>query len=750
MGIFDRRPLAFILSIMLFGFVSFASGEVWLRIICVCLLPLLLFLKFAIPSYGKVFIIGSVFLLISIFSSVLYFDFWFYPEHRYEENAEITAYVYKIEQTENSNEVILKTKSIDDKAFSKYKLLTYLDNESVIRISEGDTIRFKGTVKDFDKSEDFNALSYYTPLGISGKVLINGGIELINEGKPPLENYFPKIREYLRRHSVLTSNQDTGNLASALLFGERDMLDEGLRLDFKIIGITHILALSGLHLSILVLGFAKILALLGVKKKTRNVFVIIFSFLYTAFTGFAASVVRASLMLIISSLLFLVARSKDSVTSLITSVFIIILITPYSVFDVSLWLSAFATLGVVEMAEYTSNEKRKPVGFISNTLRWIKISLLASFFAVMLTFAFSAVVFGAYSVLSPISTMIFSPIIEIFMYISTAQLILGNIIPIGKISILVSNLIYYLSDMIAGIENIYVSTEFPVIYVSAIACTALFLLFLIVKVKRKRAAVISLLFIYTVFLSISITTNIAYSNRDSFEITADNDNINVIICENYEIAVISSSSYDTKQAYATVNAISDMRYTSVDKYCLTHYSFNIPDNLNIVLGRIIVKEIILPFPRNDTEEVILTRIYSVTDNFDCKISFYGENGTISLGKGELSLIYSSEYGFESIRTLYTVCYDDFKFTYVSSGMLKEDLYNNTISQIISSDAVVFSKHGMVYTNKIYLDYYTEKQQTIILNSDNLFFSQNCLIEIEKNGCEIYSHPSKKNLTLIKR
>ena len=65
-----------------------------------------------------------------------------------------------------------------------------------------------------------------------------------------------------------------------------------------------------------------------------------------------SSVVRASFLLIINATLFLIAKTKDSFTSLCIAVLILVLIEPYAVFDLSLWLSAFATLGIVSFSEY--------------------------------------------------------------------------------------------------------------------------------------------------------------------------------------------------------------------------------------------------------------------------------------------------------------------------------------------------------------------------------------------------------------
>ncbi len=751
MSIFDKRPLAFILSVMLFGFVGFASGEVWVRVICAFLIPLLLLLKFVLPSRSNVPLFASALLVLSIVLSYIYFDLWFYPEYRFSGEVEITAKISSIEQTENSNEVILKTTSIDDKAFTKYKLLTYLDNETVMLLSEGDTIKFICSVYDLGTVGFDNAESYYKPQGINGYAENIKNITVLKDGNPPIQNNFPHLREYLRRRAVMTSNDKTGTLAGALLFGERDMMDDNLRYSFKVIGITHILALSGMHLSILALGIGKLLELLNVSKKPRTVFVIIFTVIYMAFTGFASSVVRAGFMLIISSLLFLLSRSHDSITSLITSVFIIILISPYSAFDISLWLSAFATLGVISVGEYSPINENSSKNLFIRAISWIKLSLLSSLFAIMATSAFSAIIFEGYSVLSPISTLIFSPIVEVFMYTSTLQLIVGDFIPIGALSIKIGEFIYNLANSLASIDNIYLSTGFPSVYISAIACTVFFLVFLVVKINRKKFAVLSLTFIYLAFLCISYFENLSYISQDKFEHISHESCSDILINTNNERILVSSSSYNKNLAYDTANSISDLKYTRLDKFCLTHYSFNIPEYLDIILSRIDVDVIYLPEARNEKEDIILTRIAKVADVFECELNFYDKNGQVKFYSYSFELFYSSEYGSPA-RAAYTVFSTEYKFTYLSSGILDDNLYDQAMKHIEASDSVVFGDHGAKYKERIHLDYYTPKKQIIILNSENLFFTQDNLIYKEENGCEIYSHPSGKTkyISLIKR
>ncbi len=431
MNIFDKRPLALILSVLLAGFVASSTEEVWLRVLAIAAIPLLISLSVLIKNKRKVLIISTVALLISILCSYLYFDFWFYPENRFSGDVEISGEITNLSQSNYGYTMYIRTDHINNAPLSGYNLISYISRDDAAPLKVGNVISFTATLSGFEKDEDFDARNYYSSLGINGKAEISGDIVLVSH-RDNIMNNFSLMRENLRRRAIMQSDSHTGNLVAALLLGERDMLSGQLRRDFKYIGITHVLALSGMHLAILTVGISKLLLMFGVGKRWRDIISIIFTAAYMAFTGFPVSVVRAGVMLIIASLLRLLSRTTDALTSLVLAVFIICVLSPYSIFDIALWLSAFATLGLVVLMEYTQSVERKP-DRLSAFLHRISLLVVSSVFAVCATLPFSAFSFDGISILSAISTMIFSPLIELIMYIGTFMLLFGDIVPIGDI-----------------------------------------------------------------------------------------------------------------------------------------------------------------------------------------------------------------------------------------------------------------------------------------------------------------------------
>jgi predicted membrane metal-binding protein len=132
-------------------------------------------------------------------------------------------------------------------------------------------------------------------------------------------------------------------------------------------------------------------------------------------------------MLIISSLLYFLSRDNDSITSLFVAVSVIVAVSPYSIYDLSLWLSAFATLGVVTYSEWRS-EQPKETRKAKRLMCKLGDTLAFSAFAITPTLFISYFIFDGISILSPIATPIFSLPIELIMYLGTAMLIIGKIL----------------------------------------------------------------------------------------------------------------------------------------------------------------------------------------------------------------------------------------------------------------------------------------------------------------------------------
>lgn len=149
--------------------------------------------------------------------------------------------------------------------------------------------------------------------------------------------------------SAVQSPLEAG-LASALIIGLKDELDDTLLRAYSATGIMHVLAVSGLHVGIL---FAVIGFLFGSWQHHRRgkfVFVgIVLTVLwgYALITGLSPSVMRAALMFSLLNLGQLFQRRNSSFNTLAFSAVVLLAYDPLMLFQVGFQLSYMAVAGIM-------------------------------------------------------------------------------------------------------------------------------------------------------------------------------------------------------------------------------------------------------------------------------------------------------------------------------------------------------------------------------------------------------------------
>lgn len=737
MNIFEKRPLCLILCIGLGGFLLFTLDNPITRLAIIVIAILLgiisLFIK---KDKGKrrLCLIGSVAIILSCLLSFLYFDLSFKAYDIYDDEVEVVGVVEDVSESSSySLRLLVKVQSINGKA-RDYHFYAYPTKNDAKGVIEGARISFKATLDGF--SDD--SFTYNVSKGINAYASDIEELEILEYTKGSLKTRFGKIREYVTRHIINMSSSDTGAILSALLLGERDYLPDQLRLDFKRIGISHILALSGMHLAILSMGIGKALSLLKVKKKPRVAIISAFVLVYMAVTGFSVSVVRAGVMLILASVLFLLSRTKDSLTSLSVAVLIICIFTPHAILDISLWLSALATFGIIAFSEFVSKLDMPKAG-VKKIIGKFILAILVSVFAISSTLAVSTMSFGGFSILAPITTLIFSFLAEIIMYLGCIMLLIGWLIPMGWLIKPLCSLMTLLAGAFSSIKMSYVSSNFTYVKIAIILYTVAFALFLIMKLKYPKIAFGILLGLYTVCTILPTVGSIKQNHTETVGYYSDYKCDQMLIRSENEVCLINSAQYSKNLAYTTLDFLEDANVTYLDKYYLTHYSWSIDDEIEVLTYNVAVKEIYIPEPRNEDEETILKIIRKSVEGSRTRVVVFREYETVTVGKYTINLLYSEPYG-ETSMNAFVVARGNEVYTYISSGLLASDKKNMLMGCIELSDHLILGDHGKKYKSKVYIEDCYSDLDSIIIHSDNVFLKQENMQYYLDGDCNIYSHP----------
>ena len=737
MNIFEKRPLASIIFIGLGGFLLFALDNIIIRcvLVCLALLPIIIpFIFTFFKTKRNILIIISVVLFLSFLLSYLYFDNYFYAYEVYKNEIEVVGVVDEVAAS-SSYKLRLKiyVESINGKSVNDYTFYAYPTKTDAKGIIDGTRISFTATLGGFsDDSRIYNISK-----GVNAYANDIDNIEIIEYTDDGINGWLKRTKETLSRYVISISDSESGALLSALLLGEKEHLSPKLRLDFRKIGISHILALSGMHLAILSLGLDKFLTFIRIKKKTRVAITSSLVLLYMAITGFSVSVCRAGIMLIISSLLFLLGRGKDSITSLSVAVLVICITNPNAIFDVSLWLSALATFGIISFGESLPKEETKS-DIKSKALKYIKLALLTSVYAISATMLISTFTFDGFSILAPIATLLFSALAEIIMYLGCVMFLVGWLIPLGWLVSPLTNLLTWLADAFSSIKFTYVSSNFVLAKVVIIIYSLFFFLFMFVKVKNRKLFTKILLLLYTITLLVPTVATAYQSSQETISYLGNYKSDVILIRSDYEACVVNSSQYSKSTAYDAIEILEDANVTHLDKYYLTHYSWSLDEDIETLLSNVSVDEIYIPTPRNDDEDTILKILIKCVESTGATIRQYQEYESVYVGKYKINLLYSSPYGETSMNAV-AICDRDTIYTYISSGLLSKNSNNIFHKYISLSDYIILGDHGKKYKDKIYLSDCYEDLDGIIIHSDNIFLEQKNYKFFIENECIVKTH-----------
>ena len=238
------------------------------------------------------------------------------------------------------------------------KTLLYFKKDSLSQgLKYGDLIVIKSRLSTIEGPKNPGEFDYKRHLAYQNVYdqgfVKSGEWEIIgrNEGSR-FFNYVFKLKaqaiDYFKQKGMVGVNLAITN---ALLFGDKTLLESSVKSEFAAAGAAHILAISGLHIGILYLILMALVGYLPMKgirgKIIKAIIVLLALWMFAVFTGFSASVLRATTMFSIIVIGKSISRNSNIFNSICASALLILVIDPYLVFNVGFQLSYLAVVGIV-------------------------------------------------------------------------------------------------------------------------------------------------------------------------------------------------------------------------------------------------------------------------------------------------------------------------------------------------------------------------------------------------------------------
>lgn len=228
-------------------------------------------------------------------------------------------------------------------------------------------------------------------------------------------------------------NQKEASILKGLLLGDTSNIEHEVYEKFQISNMAHILAVSGMHISYITLGM-QLLFKRNIGKRKTKFFIIIVLIVYMIITGFSPSIVRASIMGILTMLSGILYRKNDVWNSIAISLLCILIYNPFLIINIGLQLSYLGTIGIIilqkDIFDILKKAKSKKSKYNFNRKRILIITKIKEILSVT---------FSAQIAILPILLYHFN-FTGIYFWITNLiiSIIIGPVILIGFISILLS------------------------------------------------------------------------------------------------------------------------------------------------------------------------------------------------------------------------------------------------------------------------------------------------------------------------
>lgn len=656
--------------------------------------------------------ITLLFKIIILLFLCLYIFYCFYNKNslsKYKGNETSFIGIINSINTEN-NKVTLIIKAKENLLVNYY----LKDNQKFDGFKIGDKVIIQGNLVKPNVNRNFHLFNYQNYL-LSKKIYYIVKCNKITKLKNNTKFYYNIKQKLIDKIDNIKNNE----YLKALIIGDKTSIDDTINSSYQNNGISHLLAISGMHITILTSIILKLLKKINKKEIINEIVVMFLLIFYSFIVSFSVSVIRASLMFIISRLFKIFKKNIKPIEVFLITLTITLFINPFYLYSVSFQYSFTVSFFLILFSDLINKQKH----YISKIFMTSLIAFLVSipiqinnFFSVNFLSVFLNIIFV------PIFTFVifpFSIITFIFPFLINIFCVLTTIFE--NISIIFSNFKIFTFNF--AYINMY-----GYIYYYLIIILCLF------KLKKKKylffsLLIVSLLVHYNInyFKFYSEITMLDVRQGDSLLISLKHNEGNILIDTGGIINYNGKSSYSISEN-TIIPYLKSVGIKKLDYLILTHGDYDHMGESIDLINNFKVNKVILNSDEFNELEQELIKVLNKK-----KIKYYNNLKEININNNKLVFLNTNIYDNENDNS--NVIYfklNKYSFLFMGdAGITKEkdilDIYN-----IPNIDFLKVGHHGSnTSSSKYFID---------------SIKPTNCLISVGQNNR--YGHPKQSVLDTL--
>lgn len=497
-------------------------------------------------------------------------------------------------------------------------------------LQPGDRFVLQTVPREFRSDEYFDEESYTLSDGCMLILVSSDGADCEILGNESTSFSVLASRTNLSFSYDLYRATNGGGLVSRLLLGNGTFLSKNDQVCFSYTGGSHLLALSGLHVSILI-GFMEfILRRLRLPRVGRAILIPIAALGYLILTGCPVSAMRAVFMVCILYLAYLWRGEYDPFTALSVALVLILQITPYAVYDTSLWLSFTAAGSIIVFMPFIQTlldawrEKTKLPQSVFRIVRSLVTAVSVGVIVNIALLPLSAAVFGEISLWSVPVTLLFSIPVALILIFGILMLLFPFVPYLGELCGAIESWMLETVRVLSEAENCLISLSDTGCVISLILLTVSLILLAVLPFKKVFGWVtVCALCIATagaLFFGVYSPSSQEWNHH---VLEYSRGDVCVYTCERRAV-VVNHTFGAVNAAYDIEQLVNQERCTEIDSLIFEDIYQQAPYFLCKLSDRMLVRTLHLPTPKDAREAAIAERICIDAERYGIDVVFDGE------------------------------------------------------------------------------------------------------------------------------